>query len=223
MIAQHPLLRAPGFARALALLMLLAGIVAMHSAVFAGPAHPTGPEHAAHEPAEPQRTGHLPPAEAAAPPPAASHPSATDTHAAAAPAPRHAATPVVPKLATAADATAPPTPAATHIASDDATAPPTATAIHIASADATAARTTPTDQHDTGTGCGAAGCDEHSAVHSCVFVLVALVLAATLVLLYRLTDVEAAAARAVRTWRGKRERPPPWTVLTLAQLAILRI
>lgn len=201
MIAQHPLLRAPGFARALALLMLLAGIVAMHSAVFAGPGHAAGPDHAAQETAEQQRTGHLPPAETPA--------SANDTHAAAAPAPRHAATPVLPVHATTspADATAPPTTAATHIASDD----------------ATAAGTAPNDQHDTDTGCGAAGCDEHSAVHSCVFVLVALVLAATLVLLYRLTDVEAAAARTVRTWRGRRERPPPWTVLTLAQLAILRI
>lgn len=186
MIARHPLLRAPGLARVLALLMLLAGIVAMHSAVFAGPGHAAEADHAAHGPTDPARTGHLASAVAAEPAPTATHSRAAGTHAAA---PRHDAAPALPVLAAAS---------------------PAAATMPLAP-----------DQRDTG--CGAAGCDEHSAVHSCVFVLVALVLAATLVLLYRLTDVEAAAARAVRTWRGRRERPPPWTVLTLAQLAILRI
>ncbi|MEU3014742.1 hypothetical protein [Nocardia asteroides] len=182
MIARHPLLRAPGLARVLALLMLLAGIVAMHSAVFAGPGHAAEADHAAHGPTEPARTGHLASAVAAEPAPTATHSRATGTHTAT----RHDAAPVL-------------------------------------AAASPAAATTPLAPDQRDTGCGAAGCDEHSAVHSCVFVLVALVLAATLVLLYRLTDVEAAAGRAVRTWRGRRERPPPWTVLTLAQLAILRI
>ncbi|MGW5436264.1 hypothetical protein [Nocardia asteroides] len=182
MIARHPLLRAPGLARVLALLMLLAGIVAMHSAVFAGPGHAAEADHAAHRPTEPARTGHLASSVAA-------EPASTATHATDTPAPRHDAAHTLPVLAAASPAAA----------------------------------TTPLAPDQRDTGCGAAGCDEHSAVHSCVFVLVALVLAATLVLLYRLTDVEAAAARALRTWRGRRERPPPWTVLTLAQLAILRI
>ncbi|MFC6014076.1 DUF6153 family protein [Nocardia lasii] len=73
------------------------------------------------------------------------------------------------------------------------------------------------------TDCGDSGCGDHAAVHPCVFVLVALAIAGTLVLLYRLADTAAAARRGRRIWRGRRERPPPWTVLTLSQLAILRI
>ncbi|MGW4325574.1 hypothetical protein ACWEKR_06745 [Nocardia sp. NPDC004573] len=47
---------------------------------------------------------------------------------------------------------------------------------------------------------------------------------AALVLLYRMAvDRPGAGAARPRHWRARRERPPPWTVLTLAELAILRI
>ncbi len=73
------------------------------------------------------------------------------------------------------------------------------------------------------TDCGAAGCAEHAGIHGCVFVLVALLAALTLTLLYRLGDGAALVRSALLIWRGRRERSPPWTVLTLSQLAILRI
>ncbi|MFD4442945.1 DUF6153 family protein [Nocardia sp. NPDC058519] len=147
---QHPPARAPGIARALAVLMLLVGIVAMHSAVF-GTAHASDSAHSSA------------PEVSVAPPDHPQLPAPTDsTHPIAAPSDPHA-------------------------------------------------------------GCGAAGCDEHAAVHACVFVLAALAIALTLVLLYRLGDTAEAARRTPRIWRGRRRRPPPWTVLTLSQLAILRI
>ncbi|MFE5478555.1 DUF6153 family protein [Nocardia sp. NPDC056541] len=164
--------RAPGIARALAVLMLLAGIVAMHSAVF-GTAHAGD---SAHGPQAPVATDHSDPRSAAAPP---------DQHAV--------------------------FPAIDHSTQDLAEVPSTGSTLSIAA---------PADPH---TGCGAAGCDEHSAVHACVFVLAALAIALTLVLLYRLGDTSEAARQPSRAWRGRRERPPPWTVLTLSQLAILRI
>ncbi|BDT97645.1 hypothetical protein IFM12276_06740 [Nocardia sputorum] len=60
--------------------------------------------------------------------------------------------------------------------------------------------------------------------HGCVFILVALLMLGALVLLYRMAvDRPGAGAARPRHWRARRERPPPWTVLTLAELAILRI
>ncbi|MFE9785229.1 hypothetical protein ACFYO7_07610 [Nocardia salmonicida] len=165
---QHPPARAPGIARALAVLMLLAGIVAMHSAVF-GTAHASD---SAHGPA---------PVLTMAPP---------DPQVSAAPTDEHAAILV--------------TEHAAALAEESPTLPVAA----------------PSDPHPD---CGAAGCDEHAAVHACVFVLAALAVALTLVLLYRLGDTVEAARRPSRAWRGRRTRPPPWTVLTLSQLAILRI
>ncbi|MFI9410760.1 hypothetical protein [Nocardia gamkensis] len=71
--------------------------------------------------------------------------------------------------------------------------------------------------------CAGGGCDgAHSALHSCVFILTGLSALAALVLLYRMAVDRPGAARP-RHWRARRERPPPWTVLTLAELAILRI
>ncbi|WP_410870612.1 DUF6153 family protein [Nocardia sp. A7] len=169
---QHPPARAPGIARALAVLMLLAGIVAMHSAVFGtthASAHPSTPE----APAVATTLTEHPDQRLSAPP--------TDDHA-----------------------------ATDHSGQDLAATPPGST-LHVAAA---------ADPH---TGCGSAGCDEHTAVHGCVFVLVALTIALSLVLLYRLADTAEAARRTPRIWRGGRTRPPPWTVLTLSQLAILRI
>ncbi|MFD3746487.1 hypothetical protein [Nocardia sp. NPDC058633] len=189
MMDQHRPERAPGIARALAVLMLLAGIVAMHSAVF-GTAHASTGGHppTAHAP-----VAALAPPEHTDPPPFAaptddhaatltgrSHHSATDTPALAAIPPAHAAIPT------------------------DSTLPIAA-------------------QSDPRTGCGAGGCAQHTAVHACVFVLAALAVALTLVMLYRLGDTAEAARRTPRIWRGRRTRPPPWTVLTLSQLAILRI
>ncbi|MGC4990020.1 hypothetical protein [Nocardia salmonicida] len=164
---QHPPARAPGLARALAVLMLLAGIVAMHSAVF-GTAHASD---SAHGPA---------PVLTMAPPDHRSE-APTDEH-------------------------------ATILATEHAAALPEASPTLPVAA--------PSDPH---TGCGAAGCDEHAAVHACVFVLAALAIALTLVLLYRLGDTSEATRHPSMSWRGRRTRPPPWTVLTLSQLAILRI
>ncbi|MFD6399380.1 DUF6153 family protein [Nocardia sp. NPDC060249] len=162
---QHQPARAPGIARALAVLMLLAGIVAMHSAVF-GTAHASEGSHGG---AAPVVTDHA-------------DSGSADGH-----------------------------PAFDHSTQVLAGAPSTDSTLPVA---------TPADPH---TGCGAAGCDEHAAVHACVFVLTALAVALTLVLLYRLGDTAETARHPSRAWRGRRERPPPWTVLTLSQLAILRI
>jgi hypothetical protein len=169
---QHQPAPAPGIARALAVLMLLAGIVAMHSAVF-GTAHAS---ESAHGPQAPVAAEH-------------SDPRSADEHAEVR-AIDHSAQHHPPVLAGA------------------------------PSADSTVPIAAPTDPH---TGCGAAGCGEHAAIHACVFVLAALAIALTLVLLYRLADTAEAARHPSRAWRGRRERPPPWTVLTLSQLAILRI
>ncbi|WP_063051194.1 hypothetical protein [Nocardia arthritidis] len=71
--------------------------------------------------------------------------------------------------------------------------------------------------------CAGGGCDgSHSALHNCVFILTGLIALAALVLLYRMA-VDRPGGAAARHWRARRERPPPWTVLTLAELAILRI
>ncbi|MGW6426466.1 DUF6153 family protein [Nocardia sp. NPDC055053] len=235
MIDQHPLERAPGIARVLAMLMLLAGIVAMHSAVF-GTAHATAAEtsHAVqashvsavaqqqtHDPhpspagaAEATRAGAYPPAHAGAveETPASTSQSA---HAGAVETP-HIGTAEAPRTGTT-DATQ--ANSATQGASDFQPIDRTDAATDIAQGTAPA-----DDKHATGSGCGAAGCGEHAAVHSCVFVLAALAVALTLVLLYRLTgDTAATGNAATRPWRGRRERPPPWTVLSLSQLAILRI
>lgn len=149
--------------------MLLAGIVAMHSAVF-------GTAHASDSARAGASSGHSDPRSAG-----------TGEHAA-----DHAIEHFAPDTSVLAGA---PSPATLPVAA-------------------------PADPH---TGCGAAGCDEHAAVHACVFVLAALAITLTLVLLYRLGDTSEAARQPSRAWRGRRERPPPWTVLTLSQLAILRI
>lgn len=73
-------------------------------------------------------------------------------------------------------------------------------------------------------GCGG-DCDGgHAGMHGCLFVLSALLLGLGLALLgwAALRDRETTTARARRP-RAHHARPPPWTVLTLADLAILRI
>ncbi|MGS2806459.1 hypothetical protein [Nocardia sp. MW-W600-9] len=211
MTDQHSRVRAPGIARVLAVLMLLAGIVAMHSAVFGtAHAHSGAPE----SPALPAGF-------------AARSVSAETVHAE--PAPGNSAAPNAMTASLPSDGLL----AATHITSSGhdhlagalALPGPLADADIAGSGDAAAHLALPhEDKHAMGAGCGASGCDERVGIHGCVFVLAALAAALTLVLLYRLTDDAAAGgAAATRPWRGRRERPPPWTVLSLSQLAILRI
>ncbi|MFF2555922.1 hypothetical protein ACFVUS_33275 [Nocardia sp. NPDC058058] len=72
-------------------------------------------------------------------------------------------------------------------------------------------------------GCGG-DCDGHAGLHGCVFVLTALLLALGLALLgwFGVRQRETAATK-VRGLPPHRARPPPWTVPSLAELAILRI
>ncbi|MEV0298775.1 DUF6153 family protein [Nocardia sp. NPDC050710] len=74
-------------------------------------------------------------------------------------------------------------------------------------------------------GIGCDGCDSgHAGLHGCVFILTALALAFLLVLLYRVAvDRPGGGVSKPRHWRPRRARPPPWTVLSLAELSILRI
>ncbi|WP_280456210.1 DUF6153 family protein, partial [Nocardia brasiliensis] len=76
-----------------------------------------------------------------------------------------------------------------------------------------------------GPNCGGAGCSgTHGAMHGCVFILAAVALLLALIVLYRLAvDRSGAAAAPLRHRRPRRERAPPWTVLSLAELSILRI
>lgn len=69
-----------------------------------------------------------------------------------------------------------------------------------------------------------AGCTAHGGMHTCVFILVALALALGLMVIARLgADRARGAGRVARSHLRRRTRPPPWTVLSLADLAILRI
>ncbi|MEV6767304.1 DUF6153 family protein [Nocardia sp. NPDC051030] len=72
----------------------------------------------------------------------------------------------------------------------------------------------------TGSDCGSG----HAGMHGCLFVLAALLLGLGLALLgwVGLGGYDAATTK-VRQPRPHRARPPPWTVLSLAELAILRI
>ncbi|MFF2084687.1 hypothetical protein ACFVVM_12975 [Nocardia sp. NPDC058176] len=195
MIDQPPHPRALGIARALAVLTLLAGIVAMHSAVFA-PAS----AHAAHT-VESGSTAHQPPGPTITPM-SEGRPATTE--------------PVAQLVAHSAE----PQPAA-HDADEQ---PATRTAeVHALGAEEVVVARESDDTHAAGTGCGAPGCSEHAAVHACVFILAAFAIALSLVLLYRLGDTSAEARSVSKISRGRRRRPPPWTVLTLSQLAILRI
>ncbi|QIS15646.1 DUF6153 family protein [Nocardia arthritidis] len=91
---------------------------------------------------------------------------------------------------------------------------------HAASATVESAKM-PVHQQDCGSdGCAAA----HGGIHACVFVLAAFALAIGLVVLARLAvDRPGTGIALPRHWRPRRERPPPWTVLSRAELSILRI
>ncbi|MEU7631392.1 DUF6153 family protein [Nocardia sp. NPDC049220] len=75
------------------------------------------------------------------------------------------------------------------------------------------------DSDCAGDGCGSA----HGWMHGCVFVLVAVTALFALIVLYRMAVDRPDGGALPRHWRPRRERPPPWTVLTLAELAILRV
>ncbi|MBF6298998.1 hypothetical protein IU459_15805 [Nocardia amamiensis] len=65
----------------------------------------------------------------------------------------------------------------------------------------------------------------HEAMHMCVFILSAAALTIGLMLLYRLigTGTDDSGVPIASHWRVNHERPPPWTVPSLAELSILRI
>ena len=70
----------------------------------------------------------------------------------------------------------------------------------------------------------ACNCNGHNGFHACVFVLTELLTILGLALLYWLgvapqQHVQARIRQALR----RRQRAPPWTVLTLAELSLLRI
>ncbi|MCP2291080.1 DUF6153 family protein [Nocardia amikacinitolerans] len=71
-------------------------------------------------------------------------------------------------------------------------------------------------------GCADCG-DGHAGLHACVFILTALTMAVLLVPLYRIAGDHLGGGPKSRQRRPRRERPPPWTVLSLAELSILRI
>lgn len=67
-------------------------------------------------------------------------------------------------------------------------------------------------------------CGVHGGMHGCVFILSMLGLAIGLVLLFRLAFRPVDGSGILRGHRpARRERPPPWTMPTLAELSILRI
>ncbi|WP_338767297.1 DUF6153 family protein [Nocardia vulneris] len=180
-------LPAPGLARALRALVLLAGIVAMHTVVFALPAH-----------GHTRSTDH----------------TARAVPAAAMPDSEHAVSPVVASAQTG---------SSDHTRSGRATLPPTGRGDAVT---AGPIRNEPDGEHGArGPDCGGAGCSgTHGAMHGCVFVLAAVALLLALVVLYRLAVGRSGTAAApLRHRRPRRERAPPWTVLSLAELSILRI
>ncbi|MFE3196088.1 DUF6153 family protein [Nocardia sp. NPDC059240] len=73
-------------------------------------------------------------------------------------------------------------------------------------------------------GCGGDCGNGHAGMHGCLFVLSALLLGLGLALLAWVGLIRRDAITAhLRLPRAHPARPPPWTVLSLADLAILRI
>ncbi|MGK8522199.1 hypothetical protein ACRS6B_11875 [Nocardia asteroides] len=215
-MVEHRILHAAGLARLLGVLVLLAGIVAMHSAVFAlpGHVHPPGAHAAPETAAEPRQASAVPVG-------STHHAVGSDgTHS------HHPSTAFSPHDGTATN----------H---DPHTEDRTRTRNGFGAAVADGSRVAYAVMDGLGTGagtvasvlpagdlpCAGGGCDgAHGGLHGCVFILAALIALATLVLLHRVAaDRPGNGATRPRHWRPRRERPPPWTVLTLAELAILRI
>ncbi|QBS41263.1 DUF6153 family protein [Nocardia sp. CS682] len=184
MVERHSALRATGLARALGVLVLLAGIVVMHAVVFAMPSHAgaAGVDH-----------GSMVGESRTVRPPAVAMPAerATVPHDAIKHGHDQVARPDVIALPAVAQPVA--SPLGEHAAPD-------------------------MDCADDG--CGGT----HGGMHGCVFILAAAALLFALVLLYRMAlDRPGNDAARLRHRRPRRERSPPWTVLTLAELSILRI
>lgn len=72
--------------------------------------------------------------------------------------------------------------------------------------------------------CDVGDCAGHSAFHTCLFVMTAIPTIAGLVLLYWV-GVSGSASTAPQRLQGqaRRQRAPPWTVLSLPELSILRV
>ncbi|MBF6226401.1 hypothetical protein IU470_14970 [Nocardia abscessus] len=232
-MVERRILRA-GLARLLGVLALLAGVVAMHSVIFGFGAH----AHAAGAQATPASeavvdgTGRPGAAPAASAPLAASdHEETRPHHGDAVPSPADNTSishdRLQPQEPIHPDSSAfSPTTEAPIVASADSYAGQITRAITgppswaEASRSMVAAARTADDSHCAGGGCDGA----HSALHGCVFILVSLVALVALVLLYRMAvDRPGRGVARPRHWRPRPERPPPWTVLTRAELAILRI
>ncbi|MEV6555676.1 DUF6153 family protein [Nocardia sp. NPDC051756] len=181
MVEQHLPLRATGLARALGVLVLLAGIVAMHAAVFAVHGEATAADHHAEARSDP--IGNTMPMLSGA---------------------------VL--MRTGSDAVS-----AEHGIAGNEGRSLLATPLTI--------RETATNHAAPEPDCAGDGCTgTHGGMHGCVFILVAAALLLALVLLYRLGVARPGNDVArLRHRRPRRDRSPPWTVLSLAELSILRI
>lgn len=90
-----------------------------------------------------------------------------------------------------------------------------------------------TSQHHTASGHAApasAPCDgddcgqQHTGLHGCVFIMTAIAIIAGLAMLCWIGTRNAVLiAPKIRRSNRRRQRAPPWTVLTLHQLSILRV
>ena len=70
----------------------------------------------------------------------------------------------------------------------------------------------------------ACDCNGHNGFHACVFVMTELLTILGLALLYWLGVAPERSVQArIRQALRRRQRAPPWTVLTLAELSLLRI
>ncbi|MFF0453389.1 hypothetical protein [Nocardia africana] len=200
MLAVGRLRRAPGFVRVLGVLTLLIGVAVMHAVVFStGHAMGAVAEPAVSSPAAaaPVRTGRsVSPSNDAgrAMIRLAAQGMSTTGHG------DHAAPATAPGEATAPTVRNEQSPVA-----DRESAAPLRTTLAVAD----------------GSDCD--GCT-HAGMHACVFVLVTLALALGLAVIAWLgADRILGAGHLARSGLRRRTRPPPWTVLSLAELAILRI
>ncbi|OQS17188.1 hypothetical protein B0T36_00825 [Nocardia donostiensis] len=202
MTDQHRSERASGIPRLLLLLALLTGVVAMHAGVFLLQPHtahastgdiPTSPQHS--------WDGSVVDGSAVtaiAAPDAGSNNAARSAHS---------------------DSVSP---TSTGLLAHPSDIPPTGSPAPIGSPHSTAALPHSTSAEQ-GPDCDSGGCGAHGGIHLCVFILSVIALGLGLVLLFRLADNPLSAVAKARRLDRRQERPPPWTVLSLSELAILRI
>lgn len=70
----------------------------------------------------------------------------------------------------------------------------------------------------------ACDCNGHNGFHACVFILTSMLTLAALALLCWIGAVgDLRVPARVRELLRRRQRAPPWTVLTLAEMSLLRI